>query len=852
MFDILAAIQSADPPSLVLWSLFAFAAGMYPLGFMLGSSCSACCNPCGLCETGSLPDTVTVTFNNFHEKTVGFSSVYFQPLNQFSSCFGGGAEGIVTAPVGDPETDKGPITGVLLTNPGSGYAKLGREAPTLTVSGGSGTGLAVTPTVTATNDACGIPTWSVTAVKFSGGTGYANGEALTVMAQAGDTTKAAAVLTVQTDPRSQPTLSASVSGGTGATLTPTLAANGTTPQTWGVASVSVSGTTSGYTDGAAVTFSYGANVTEQTKATAVIKTVRTTPTITASVSGGSGASLTVTLSQSPTTPSDTALWHVDAVNVANGGTGYANGDPVTFAVSDGTQVTAASGTIVVADRQEPELNDIVAIRAGAGGTYDFYYGGASITANMTPTYEGGLLWWQPTTINILDGGSGYEVGDLFLWAEPYPTLDGSTPNPAYDPTIFSDPDSFWVVTGVDGNGAITSAEQDTPGLYYQTAGNGAIQSVTITSGGDYYKPTSEISRVVVTNPGQYYYYTGVPTGVTITNGGQYYREDASLPPYVATVTGNIAQGSPSSGTGAVITAIIDSNTSSPNFGRAVGLNIDDGGDGYLAAVLGETSCCGQHWNGRSVVLKRGSGGESCWYSHRMCGGFSDHKAAGRVRLEYNGPLESPFVRIKTELSNELSANACDADFHAPALPGGVPYDCSNLAFTAVARAGGVATASVTPGGEYVEDYLNPGGLSCASCCKGSGEVPQEIAIEITGSTISAFDGVYVRSVISINPQDGVHWGNYASSNELMVLVSLEPSEACTDCDSHCRVYVNFQHPTAILLANNYTNSPDAPAERCVSVPICNPYGTYTLCSYYYNNQGVLTKNCEFTAEVGPA
>jgi hypothetical protein len=348
--------------------------------------------------------------------------------------------------------------------------------------------------------------------------------------------------------------------------------------------------------------------------------------------------------------------------------------------------------------------------------------------------------------------------------------------------------------------------------------------------------------------------------VTITNGGEYYREDASLPPYVATVTGNIGQFSPSDGAGAVITAVIDSNTSSPNFGRAVGLSIDDGGDGYLAAVTGGTSCCGQHWNGRSVVLRKetalplSGGAANCRYSHKMCGGFSNLKAAGHVRLEYNGPLKSPFVRVETELSNssEATANVCDADFHAPALPGGVPYDCSNLAFTAFARAGGVATASVTPGGEYVEDYLNPGGLACASCCKGSGEVPQEIAIEITGSTISAFDGVYVRSVVSINSQDGVHWGNYASANELMVLVSLEPSEACTDCDSHCRVLVHFQHPTAIAAVNNYTNSPDAPAERCVSVPICNPYGTYTLCSYYHNNQGVLTKNCEFTAEVGPA
>ena len=36
-------IDAIEPLSLVLWGVFALAAGMYPLGFMLGSSCSACC-----------------------------------------------------------------------------------------------------------------------------------------------------------------------------------------------------------------------------------------------------------------------------------------------------------------------------------------------------------------------------------------------------------------------------------------------------------------------------------------------------------------------------------------------------------------------------------------------------------------------------------------------------------------------------------------------------------------------------------------------------------------------------------------------------------------------------------------
>lgn len=48
MLDLLAAVQSVDPLSLPLWVIAAFAAGMYPVGFLFGFGCSACCeeDPC--------------------------------------------------------------------------------------------------------------------------------------------------------------------------------------------------------------------------------------------------------------------------------------------------------------------------------------------------------------------------------------------------------------------------------------------------------------------------------------------------------------------------------------------------------------------------------------------------------------------------------------------------------------------------------------------------------------------------------------------------------------------------------------------------------------------------------------
>jgi autotransporter-associated beta strand protein len=61
----------------------------------------------------------------------------------------------------------------LLTDGGDGYAwrEPRRIAPTLTVSGGSGTGLEVQLTLEETSDGC-RPTWRIASLTFSGGTGY--------------------------------------------------------------------------------------------------------------------------------------------------------------------------------------------------------------------------------------------------------------------------------------------------------------------------------------------------------------------------------------------------------------------------------------------------------------------------------------------------------------------------------------------------------------------------------------------------------------------------------------------------------------------------------------------------------
>lgn len=857
MFDLLAAIQSVDPPSLVLWSMVAFAAGMYPVGFMLGSSCSACCG-CEQCQTGTLPETVTVTFDNFPER------VYWVDV-QISACHGSGA--FARASESNPDAPY-EITAVEVLHSGSGYAKLGRVSPPLTITG-SGSGATFTPTLQAVNDKCGLPSWKVSSVAVSGGAGYTNAEQLTVDIAAGDTVTTPAVLTLQTE-RSEPSLTASATGGTGATFAVSTTSNGGSPQTWGVSGVSVSGTTSGYTDGASISFGYGAGVTEQTKATATIRTARTVPTITASAAGGSGAALAVTLSQSPTSPSDTALWHVDGVSVTDGGTGYTDGDPVTFTVTDGTQVTAASGTaVVVSERENPNLTPYV------WGLYDgtpTTGTGASLSATMEPNGDE----WTVASITILNGGSGYQVGEFIWWSE----LAEFGDNPPYYIVAV---DGYWI-TSVDENGAITGIGLDPniggTGLYYKEAGNGSIASVNVTAGGDYYKATSTISRVVVTNAGAYFYDTGVPSSVTIASGGSYYREDASEPPYVAEVTATVVDRRPyTPGAGATAAAVVDDDTGSATFGQIVSVSItNDGGAGY-AAWEHNRNCCGQFFNGRSVVLRRpkvslyGDGSsfvEKCVYTHTVCSNIIHPDRpyhTNEVLVYYDGPTSPPRVRLIGAEGGRLGEMYCNASLYSDTLI----TDCSTMSFTASDYRG--VTATVTPGGDYDPEYANQ---DCAAkgaiCCGWDSDPPDEIEVEVrdlldeNGNTlypgqeggewgppnglaevpviVLSLNGglgatpIYGSYAFFFHGRDVIQWGGQVPGDDFVVQNLAVRVQACADCageqpcPSSCATTVRMQD--YYYLYGDSSEWASDPCDGCAEIPQCSPaamefegsYGAY--------------------------
>lgn len=255
----LLAIAAADPTVIPLWAAFLFAIGMYPVGMFFG--CNTCCDPCG-CTEGSLPPAVTLSIDGFTDgQTPGY---WLCPL-VFSSDFGADAAGVVSAPGGKADEDAGPASATLVTDGGSGYARIARVAPTVTATpDGDGSGAEITVNLEQITHE-GRPAWQIGSLSVAdGGSGYPESGSITITTATGDTTaldpqygfpaKAVASYACQ---RVEPTVSLSVNGtGSGASLTPTLSSyeDLTFGTFWYVSSVTVDDGGSGYTAGDPVQF----------------------------------------------------------------------------------------------------------------------------------------------------------------------------------------------------------------------------------------------------------------------------------------------------------------------------------------------------------------------------------------------------------------------------------------------------------------------------------------------------------------------------------------------------------------------------------------------------------------------
>jgi hypothetical protein len=527
------------------------------MGHMLGSSCNSCCTPLDQgpcpCLEGQLPDTVTVTLSG--PQGTKEQGPPLLPL-RFAACFGSGAEGFATAPGGVPEEDIGPISDATVTDGGSGYAKLGRVEPTLTITG-SGEDATFTPTLQSTNDECGVPTWKIVSASVSGGTGYIDNEELIVTVAEDGTEEFAASLILRTT-RTEPDLTATVDGsGEGAEFSISYEeVPFSTPTLWGVDEVTVTSGGTGYVDGDAVEFELGAGDVEESPASAVIRNVREEPELTIAfgfASIGTGAQLTPVL-EKVTDSSGLDVWQVESVTVDDGGSEYADNEQVIFTTDD-TEREAASAEITVRNDEptitvEPQLSD------GSSGS------GATLTATLSQTTdENGKDVWQIASVSVGDAGQDYIATDSVRV-----TVDeGREIVPA----------EFELVLGEDGE--ILSVTVTEPGQY---AIVGVIDEVIVYYGGEYFRDTGVVSSVEVFDPGGYY--RELPDTVTVANGGKYYREDAEEPPYIASVSVTVLQGWPGSlGSGATFTATVDSDTSSETFGQIASVAVTNGGTDYL-------------------------------------------------------------------------------------------------------------------------------------------------------------------------------------------------------------------------------------------------------------------------------
>ncbi|NBW09331.1 MAG: hypothetical protein EBR82_15030 [Caulobacteraceae bacterium] len=644
MVELIAAI-AAEPMSALGVGILLVAAGMYPLGFMLGSDCSKCCGTCDQCEEGELPDTVTVTFDGFSDKT---RSHDLCKLN-FSSCYGSGADGRVLEPGGDQETDAGPISEVSLTDHGSGYAKFGRVAPTLTATG-AGEGAEILLTLTQSQNACGLDYWKITSASVTGGTGYSDNEQLSVSTADGDTTEASAEIRLRTQ--------------------------------------------------------------------------RVEPELIVQDSNGS-ADFSLSLTQNAGTPES---WRVNSVTINDGGSGYSWGEELYIVgktADDKTSGYVGISILLRTDIVEPTLAASVTSETGTG---------AALSVNLSPDTTGdGKPVFTVSSLTVDDGGSGYAVGDSVNIS----VTDGMDDWGYFDATV----------------DAVDEA--------------GVIQSIAINWGGWYSKDLGVITDF---EWGDGYYYAnsyyrdnGTPSSIEVVNGGIYYREDADAPPYVATVTVTISQEYPSAGAGAEITATVDDDPESPNFGKIASLEIANGGNGYLAWIWLANDCCGWQLNGMPIVLKRNRLGRSnyeCTYSHEICGGwgyevgnYSVTHTAGlmQVGVEYRGPSLPPVVFINRNVTNSSDGNyptRC-----AVSMTASEPIaDCDQFSFAASNLTG--ITATVSHGGEYDPYFagrqgsgaqLVPNADNCKQCCQGADDIPDELEVYVEQNWFgfSNLSGTYI-------------------------------------------------------------------------------------------------------------
>jgi len=259
------------------------------------------------------------------------------------------------------------------------------------------------------------------------------------------------------------------------------------------------------------------------------------PTLTLSVSGGTGGVLTIDGYNKLSAGSD-AYYGIGSVTVANGGSGYTDNAQATITLGTGDEKLPSSATPDIRIRTEyrPPNDEWTLQQYENGEPIPTVGTGLVISLTLVPTYAGATDY-EASAVTVVAGGSGHSVGESFTAA------------------------------AVEG-GTVTEA---------------ALEITSVGSGG-------EVTGIALLASGQF---LGIDTGVIdrVEFGlggwrGAYRKATVS----VCEVAVSIVQESPSNGTGATITATVET-AAGANFGKVTGLTVTNGGSGYVALCEKKTT-----------------------------------------------------------------------------------------------------------------------------------------------------------------------------------------------------------------------------------------------------------------------
>jgi hypothetical protein len=415
----------------------------------LSSSICPTVTACNVREPGSVVTVSNSAVASFARTAAGTGYTAL-PEVTFGGGGGSGAMARAVSGVG------GTIASLTLIHGGTGYT----SPPTVTLAGGGGSGAAFTASLTASTDRSTSLTCT-TAEQVTGVTVVGAGSGYT----------------------SAPTVSFPVGGGSGATATANMSADGTA-----VASITVTNGGSGYVGAPTISFTGGGGI--GARATATVSGAGVVTGIVVNLGGG-GYNSAPTVAITPGVGSGAAatanmIATVASVTVTNGGTGYTTAP---------TATSSGGGGSGASYRPKLTATTVDTVTLAASGSN---YTGVPAVVFTTPTGHTGSGATAAASMgldsisNITNGGTGYTVGDLL-------TLSGGTSTTA----------GMLQVTSVSG-GVITGAVISVAGTYTSlptnpvavTGGTGSgatfsllwkIASVAVTAGGTNYSTAPTVA-----------------------------------------------------------------------------------------------------------------------------------------------------------------------------------------------------------------------------------------------------------------------------------------------------------------------------------------------------------------------